>query len=284
MPVHFHVLADVPYDKTEKEWLVRAIEHSNQVADRQGADFLVHLGDMCPSTLDLDNTKSWLREVSGILQNSKIPVLFVPGDNDWQQNPIYESAGGADTIRKLWGELFITDFVDEPHSTFARDTEVDRHGFAMPQQFAFTFERVRFVGIHLVDGDYAEKRRHTDRALAWLRASLEAPEPRWTRFVVFGHSFRALEGDPQFHRDVKYLLESAFADARDATALFAYGNEHEETKRDWVVKPGLVQKQFISTQPGGGLYRVRSDDVRPVMRKDADDPQWEIDPILKWNA
>ncbi len=76
-PVSFGLFGDTPYSHWEREQLPDMLA----AMGREGLAFVVHDGDI-KSGSDVCSDEVLL-DILGVFQASKVPLIYVPGDNDW---------------------------------------------------------------------------------------------------------------------------------------------------------------------------------------------------------
>lgn len=159
--ITFAAMGDVPYRPEERIKLA-----ADLLKLPRGAAFAVHVGDIKPGT-------PFCREgeyagIAQILRGSPVPVLVLPGDNEWNDCSRPDRAWG------FWVRHF-----DRFESHWPGFGAVTRQ----PQQtanFAFERNRVLFVGLNVVGGrmhDPEEWRWRHEQGLAWLAAKPASADP-----------------------------------------------------------------------------------------------------------
>lgn len=144
-PVSFGLFGDTPYSQRERERLPELMGEM----DREDLAFVVHDGDIkSGGSVCSDDV---LRDILGVFQASRHPLVFVPGDNEWTD--CHRSNNGSyDPLERLGKlrELF-----------FAGDTALGQRPMSLERQsndpaFAGYRENVRwesggalFVGLNL---------------------------------------------------------------------------------------------------------------------------------------
>ena len=144
-PVSFGLFGDTPYGRWEREQLPELMGEM----DREDLAFVVHDGDIkSGSSVCSDEV---LRDILGLFQASRHPLIFVPGDNEWTDCH-RNNNGGYDPLERLGKlrELF-----------FAGDSALGQRPLALERQsrdpaYASYRENVRweaggalFVGLNL---------------------------------------------------------------------------------------------------------------------------------------
>ncbi len=144
-PVSFGLFGDTPYSRWEREHLPDLMAEM----DREALAFVVHDGDIkSGSSVCSDEV---LRDMLGVFQASRHPLVYVPGDNEWTDCH-RKNNGGYDPLERLGKlrELF-----------FAGDVALGQRPMPLQRQsrdpaFASYRENVRweaggvlFVGLNL---------------------------------------------------------------------------------------------------------------------------------------
>lgn len=97
----FGLIGDVPYSDYERRELPRMIE---AMADSQ-VDFIAHIGDIKHGKDRCDD--SLFEDRHQLFNASKVPFIFVPGDNEWTDcerpsNGAYDPLERLDALRRLF--------------------------------------------------------------------------------------------------------------------------------------------------------------------------------------
>lgn len=180
----FYVIGDVPYNDQQAAEL--AIQMDNIPTS---AAFVVHVGDIRSAADESQRcTRQEYQSVASILQRSAVPVLLIPGDNEWSDCPNPSQAWN------IWLEVFVgfesqSPWDDGNNNPFAKDDLIVRMP-DRPETFSFVHEGTLFVGLNLVGGrilDASEwETRLTDQVL-WLQ-ELMRDQHYGKPTVVFGHA------------------------------------------------------------------------------------------------
>ena len=169
-------MGDAPYGKKEIANLPVQLKNLNSKA----ADFLVHLGDM------QDRRKQCRRNpltlVANILRNqSPLPTFIVPGDNDYHDCTNWRQGW------TFWKDTFVR-FNQNWKTPFKV-----RYQAAQPENFAFVYKRVLFVGIHTLHGQIKNQRewnRLQNNNVQWTTNSIErAGKNKIGAVVIFSHAY-----------------------------------------------------------------------------------------------
>lgn len=178
--VKFFVTSDIPFNKADETKLSRELD---SLHPRDG-DFLVHLGDITLASSSLC-TFSAYDDAAALLKQSPIPVLILPGDNDWNDCPMPEPAF------EYWEEKFgrfENNFSIEQLPNFP---SVNRQ-MGRDENFAFLHKGVLFIGVHVVDGTVQSEREWSIRDtenLQWVEQQLNLyGDDEFRAIVLLGHA------------------------------------------------------------------------------------------------
>ena len=148
-PVSFGLFGDTPYSAWERANLPELIT----AMDHEDLAFVVHDGDIKNGASEC--TDAVFKDILGIFQASKTPLIYVPGDNEWtdchrNNNGSYDPQERLDKLRELF---------------FTGDNALGQRKLALQRQsrdpaFASYRENVRweaggalFVGLNLPGSD-----------------------------------------------------------------------------------------------------------------------------------
>ena len=100
-PVSFGLFGDMPYSAWEREHLPELIADM----DREDLAFVVHDGDIKNGSSVCSDAV--LRDILGVFQASKTPLIYVPGDNEWtdchrHSNGSYDPLERLNKLRELF--------------------------------------------------------------------------------------------------------------------------------------------------------------------------------------
>jgi hypothetical protein len=178
--VKFFVTSDIPFNKADETKLSRELD---MLHPRDG-DFLIHLGDINLASSSLC-TFSVYDDAAALLKQSPIPVLILPGDNDWNDCPMPEAAF------EYWEEKFErfeNNFNVEQLPNFP---SVNRQ-MGRDENFAFLHKGVLFIGVHVVDGTVQSEREWSIRDtenLQWVEQQLTLYDTdEFRAIVLLGHA------------------------------------------------------------------------------------------------
>jgi hypothetical protein len=228
-PITFFAIGDVPYTEDQATKLAAQIKNIPTEAD-----FIIHVGDMRNASVSDSCNNEEYEAVAEILKQSPIPVLILPGDNDWVDCRHPRTAFG------YWKDYFL-----------GFESRFWDHGFEITHQedveenFAFVHKGSLFMGLNMVGrsvlGDDAWEERMESQA-SWVIQSVkdyrEGAVPGNERVFLFGHADPSSKHDGFFEplRDfIRDELENAIP------FLYLHGDQHE-----WLYEPDyLNQESFL---------------------------------------
>ena len=204
--LHFYVMGDAPYlDKELERFPLQVAALENR------ADFTVHVGDMKQRNLECPSGS--YEQVASILKDSPSPTFIVPGDNDW-----YECAD-SEAAYDVWQDTL--GLLDEHWTKKAYDV---RHQPGRPEHFAFTFNDVHVIGLHVVHASFVTQPmlfNISDDTTAWFRNEL--PHIAAAKAVViFAHTFPS---HPKYNPFYK-ALENAVLTMPSTPFVYLQGEHH----------------------------------------------------------
>jgi hypothetical protein len=173
IPLTIFITSDSPYTFPEHKQLAHDLG-----TIQMKADFLVHLGNIQNVTVSQCALAQY-SEVSGMLQESKIPTFMVPGENDWVNCP----------DQQVGFERWANTFVRFAHKSGPK-MEIDYQQHRM-ENFAFQQKGVLFLGIHVVGGrptTYSEFTSRMSDNVAWIQAMYNLYAAETNGVVVFGNA------------------------------------------------------------------------------------------------
>jgi len=215
-PLRFTVIGDGPRPESDWPLLERYFEEEDVHHNRSA--FMLHVGDICAGTDRLP--ESYYERVAALFSTSPIPIVIVPGDNEWNDLDDPDE-GWAYWERHFLG--FEERFPDAPDL---------RHQPGRPENVAWVTQGVLFVGINLVGGrvhDAEEwKRRHADNVV-WVRENFDQYAGEVRAAVVF---CQALPGEK--NRDFTEPF-GELAASFGKPVLYLHGDGHTwEVEQDWM--------------------------------------------------
>jgi len=241
VPFSFGVIGDTPYWELEVPGVRRMLDDMAA----EGVAFVVHVGDVKSGTSRCSDELLQDRRV--LLDASLVPLVFVPGDNDWTD--CHRESAGAYPPRERLERLRVL-FFDSDESLGRRRLRVMRQS-ADPrfrvyrENVRWTMENVVFVTLNVpgsnnnLGRNAAMDAEHVERMaanFAWLDDTFKlVREPTALALVIFAH------GDPHFgtssRRTDGYIgYRNALrehAAALSKPVLLVHGDGH----RYWVDQP-----------------------------------------------
>lgn len=247
----FYVMGDIPYSEREEDQL------KYQLRDLSSSGkFLVHVGDMQkPSRTDCEyDAYKRVRDI--MYDNSDIPVLILPGDNDYLdcERPRHARAVWLkhfSSFEENWDLPFRVerrddvkydywdddgdddddydesdfddkDFADDDYGVQfwknARNWQVDFDSI----YFTFVYRGVIFIGVNIQAG--SGQSSIFRKMLDWTERSLLKHEGDYDAIVIFGHAGADHVRDGYFDKLKRFHDSSSF---EDIPLLYIHGNGHE---------------------------------------------------------
>lgn len=130
----FFAMGDVPYNELEAVLLSKQIEDINKEMEHDNTSFLIHLGDLMRS--GNCNMKRYQRS-SVILNTTKIPVVVIPGDNDWIDCPNFKI--GMERFK-----IYFIDRFDLKQTALPLKRQTNRE-----ENFSMWIHNVMFMGLNV---------------------------------------------------------------------------------------------------------------------------------------
>lgn len=172
---------------------------------RGGTSFLVHLGDWNSPYATRCDEQSY-QDVQALFSNSSIPVYFIPGDNDFNDCPNPEQA------MSFWHEYLMdyqSRYWEEPSQwALARGAPNN-----YPENFAFSYNDILFVGINLVGGvvhNATEWETRHEANLDWIDANYEEHKDTMKAFVLFAHADPDVPSNSGFYEPFKQRVKKDY--------------------------------------------------------------------------
>ena len=185
---HFGLMGDVPYSDHERAELPKMLA---AMAEGTGTDkpaFIAHIGDIkhgkdrCDDALFLDRF--------GLFQASPVPLVFVPGDNEWTDcdrasNGSYEPRERLAKLRKI--------FWQDDMSLGRQQLRLERQAGPWREHSRFRLGPVLFVTLNMPGGNNnwgmtdkpgAEYLERNPAVIAWLADSFALARQEKLRGVV----------------------------------------------------------------------------------------------------
>jgi len=283
----FGVFGDTPYLPGEEFVVATMIDQMNEA----GLAFVVHVGDLKASWTPC--TDALMEERLALVQRLRVPLVVLPGDNDWVDCR-RESAGGYDPLERL--EKFRTLFHAGESSLGAAPMALERQ--SADPRYAEYREHVRwalgdalFVGLNVTgtnnnrrpsqEGEY---RRRSDAVNAWLTESFAIAKRRRMRgVVVFFQGNPGLDGKPlprgwqDGYAEFRTQL-AARARAFPGPVLVVHGDTHRFRVDRPLADPASnaridnVTRVEVFGAPWNGWVRIGVDRASPQFFEIRDEP------------
>ena len=229
----FTVIGDTPYSARERHELPGMLTAITERADLPA--FIVHVGDFKHSRERCSN--ELFRDRQALFDASRVPFVFVPGDNEWTdcQRVI---AGHYDPLERLQRlrELFFT----EPRSLGRQRMALEQQPGTYPEHLRWRIGPVVFATLNVPGPDNnfghgasgsEEFRARAPALLDWIDAAFVTAKRDNARGVVL-----FMQGNPAFahyaagltHAGYRELLERIYRQTRDfaGQVLLVHGDTH----------------------------------------------------------
>lgn len=230
-PWRFAIIGDTPYSGAERKALPGMLD---AIADAR-AEFVIHIGDIksgrtrCSDALYKDRLE--------VFENSRIPFIYVPGDNEWSDCDRVAS-GNHDPLERLARLRAL--FWSTDQSLGKRRIPLERQPGEYAEHSRFRHGNLLFVTLNVPGGDNnwglartpsAEFSARNPLVLQWLKASFERARQENLRGIVI-----TMQADPDFHlfqqgmQNAAYLdlLETLRSESRsfNGEVLLVHGDTH----------------------------------------------------------
>lgn len=268
-PLSFGLFGDTPYNQWERAHLPALIAEM----DHEDLAFVVHDGDIKNGTAACSDAV--LRDMLGVFQASRHPLIYVPGDNEWVDCHRYLS-GNYDPLERLnkLRELF-----------FAGDSALGQRRLVLERQssnpaFASYRENVRwqaggalfmtlnlpgsknnYHGTTFKGGPVPEFTARSAANRAWLAQSFALARSRKLAGLML-----IIQADPEFERANEGKPRKGYKDfleqLRQETQAFAgqvvlvHGDSHEQQINQPLIDPvsRAVVKNFRRVETYGSPF------------------------------
>ncbi|MBI5108991.1 MAG: hypothetical protein HZA62_09595 [Rhodocyclales bacterium] len=277
----FGLFGDTPYNAWERRHLPELIAEM----DQDDLAFVIHDGDIKSGSSECSDTA--FLDILGVFQNSKHPLIYVPGDNEWTDCH-RRSNGGYDPLERLakLRELF-----------FADEFALGRRKLALERQsrdptFAPYRENVRwqaadvlFVGLNLPgsennfhgitgSGPSPEYLARGFANRAWLEQAFAEARRRKLAGILI-----AIQGNPGFHAASAGRAPTGYADFLDqlrresmnfaGQVVLVHGDTHQQRVDQPMENPdtGEIVRNFTRVEtfgsPSFGWTKASIDPANP---------------------
>ena len=178
--LRFAVFADTPYTSEQEQILQDHITQMNQAGTSL---FVIHLGDIKggykAATQENPCTEDYYIKAADIFHESTVPVLFIPGDNEWNDCEDPDEAWGF-----WWKHL-------HQFEAFWPNAPVVERQALREENFAWVSHQVLLIGINLVGGKKINPTAW-DLRLAqdaeWVTDQLDSKKDAVVLAIIFGHA------------------------------------------------------------------------------------------------
>ena len=229
-PVRFYAMGDTPYNGRERRNLPRQIANMGQ--ERPKASFVVHVGDMQEGRQQCVENR--YAKVATSLAKSPYPLFIIPGDNDYYDCNNWKTGWG------FWKKHFLG---------FHRQWKVPspvRQQANQPENFAFTYRRVLFIGIHTTDTDRRKNdwNKRNNRNQSWTVNQMRNHGHRVDAVVIFSHAYTRKSKQRKY-----WIALSDEAERLGLPVLFLQGDTHQW--KQW--RPFRAKNILVTVVDRGGM-------------------------------
>lgn len=271
----FAVIGDVPYSERERVELPKMLDAIAETS----VDFIVHVGDIkdgqsrCDDALFVDRFQ--------LFQASKLPLVYVPGDNEWtdcnrQSNGAFDQQERLNRLRQL--------FFSSPRALGQQTLALERQSAAYPEHTRFRLGPVLFVTLNipgsnnnrgLSEEPSTEYRQRNPAVLAWMNENFNLAHKEKLAAIVL--MFQANPNFSSYGKGTPLSGYSEFLQKLQSEALHFPGQVvvvHGDTHTHRVDHPlhdayGHVQENFTRVESFGyplmGWTRVVIDTAAPAL-------------------
>lgn len=227
----FGLIGDVPYSEYERQELPKMIE---AMADQQ-VDFIAHIGDIKHGKERCDD--SLFEHRHQMFNASRVPFVYVPGDNEWTDCDRL-SNGGYDPLERL-GKLRQL-FWSNSYSLGQKKLKLTQQPGSYPEHARFQLGSVLFVTLNMpgsnnnfgiADTPRPEFLARNPVVLKWLKDSFALAREQKLAGVVL--LFQANPGFKHFaqgltHRGFRDFLETLDAELKafPGQVVVVHGDTH----------------------------------------------------------
>lgn len=239
-PVSFYAMGDAPYG--QREFANLPIQLAN--LDSDAAEFAIHLGDMQDRR---GQCRRYLyREFADMLDQSPLPTFILPGDNDYYDCNNWQNGWS------FWKEHFVQydQKWDTPFNV--------RYQAARKENFAFTYRRVLFIGIHTLHGRIKNQgvwNRIENDNVQWTRNQVKNFRNVIDAVVIFSHAYTNKGQYPKLWEGLSSIGEDT-----KLPILFLQGDAHKWRQstpfraknilRTIVDRGGIADPVLVTVNPG----------------------------------
>lgn len=231
-PLRFAIIGDTPYTPSERAEFPRMLNAIGQ----QPMVFVAHIGDIKGGQQRCDD--GLYQDRYRLFDASRIPFVYVPGDNEWTDCDRV-SNGGYDPLERL--TLLRRTFWPTPQTLGQQRFDVERQAGPYPEHLRFRQGDALFITLNLPGGNNnwgltdtpsAEYLQRNPYVLSWLRAAFALARAENRSAVVL--LFQANPGFKHFSQGLPHRYYADFLNAlRDETEHFpgrviaVHGDTHQ---------------------------------------------------------
>lgn len=207
----FVAIGDIPYSDYERREFPRMLGKISEEAP----DLIVHAGDIKFGSARCNDER--LRDRKELFDASPVPLVYVPGDNEWTDCGQLK-AGNHDPVERL--EALRKLFFAEPFSLGKKRIPVERQSAAYPEHLRWQLGPVLFVTLNVPgpDNNHGSAEKPGKEFLArnplvidWLSQAFSAARREKSEGIVI-----VMQANPGFRLFEAELTHGAFRDLLEA--------------------------------------------------------------------
>lgn len=253
----FGLIGDVPYSEFERRELPRMLEAMAE----SNVDFIAHIGDFKHGRDRCDDVV--FEDRRQMFDASRVPFIFVPGDNEWMDCDRL-SNGGYDPLERLTKLRSL--FFKDAQSLGRKKLLLEQQPGAYPEHSRFRVGPVLFVTLNLPGGNNNHGPNREPRqefasrnpvVLNWIKESFAFA--RQEKLAGIALLFQADPGFKHYaqglgHRGYRDFLDTLSVEAQgfEGQVLVVHGDTHiskiDQPMRD---KFGRVMHNFVRVETFG---------------------------------
>lgn len=209
-PWSFALIGDTPYSKREVQQLPAMLQEIKAA----GAKFIIHIGDLKSSATPCSDTV--LQQRFTLLNQSPLPLVYAPGDNEWTDCNRLRAGGYPPEERLAYLRKL---FWSTPYSLGQQRLRLTQQNQDYPEHRRWQVGSLLFVSLNIPGGGNnwgwlttpsAEFQRRQPHVLAWIKDSFALAQGQKLAGIVF-----AFQADPALEHYSKGLGHSGYREFLD---------------------------------------------------------------------
>ena len=213
----FYVMGDTPYNDHDADILISQLNVINTTRQLDDAMFMVHVGDLM-NRADNCNPSKFIQVKNILLNHSPLPVMTVPGDNDYWDC--------SDRINGF--SNFTHHFVGlENHWTQTNSIPILlKRAPSRKENFVIWYKKILFIGMHIIKLHWSEASDEWNQIfsqnIAWFHSQVNQYGSDARAVIMFGHCCNGLDNP-------NHVMFDAFRErlsVMNIPFIFIHGNGH----------------------------------------------------------